>query len=178
MAFLDDGTTITEDEGASADAPQVVPDCTMISQELTNWCWAAVTQSIEGVRGKPVDQCNIAQSVIGPHCCADKSSCNDEKTLPEVLAARNIAFAPQGGKAGLPEIKQQIDAGSPVACLIRFISTGVNHLILISGYLPGDELQLLDPADDDPIFPREQSYDSFRVVYRDDGAWKNTYFLT
>jgi hypothetical protein len=178
MSFVDEGTTIAEDEGAAADEPQAVPDCTMVKQEQTYWCWAAVTQTIEGVRHNNLEQCDIAQKVIGTDCCADKGSCNKEKTLPEVLEACAISFTPQGGMAGFPAIKEQIDAGNPVACMIRFNTASINHLILISGYLPGEQLQLLDPADENPISPTEQSYQSFRLLYRDDGSWKNTYFLT
>lgn len=175
QVFLDNGTIVAIDEGFVAGDENAVPNCSMVTQELTKWCWAAVTQTIEGVRGNNVEQCAVAESILGPGCCADKLSCHDEEALPDVLAARQVPCTPQGGKVGFPAIKDEIDAGRPVACFIRFPT--INHLILISGYFPGEQLQLLDPGYDDPMPPREQSYASFKLLYRDDGSWLNTYFL-
>ena len=174
-AFLADGTVIAADDAFAAEEPTAVPDCSMITQELTKWCWAAVTQTIEGTRGNVVEQCEVAQSAVAPDCCADKLSCNVERSLPEVLASRQIPCSPQGGTVSFAAIKAQIDAGKPVGCFIKF--PAINHLVLISGYLADEQLQILDPAYDDPMPPREQSFESIRAVYRDDGSWRNTYFV-
>jgi hypothetical protein len=169
---FDESTILAADSIADSDENDV-PGCTMVTQELTEWCWAAVAQTFEALRGTTVEQCQIAVSVLGLGCCGDdKPSCNVERKFPEVCQARSIPCKPVGGILEFSDIKAEIDQGRPVCC---FIQSSIGHVILISGYAPGEQLHILDPGFDEPMPPREQSYASFRVLYGDDGHWLNTY---
>ena len=175
QALLDHAEEVA---GAVAGAlpANAVPNCTMSKQEMTEWCWAAVTQTIEGVRGNTVEQCIIAQDLMPTlDCCNNKESCNQEEDLDHVLSTRNIPCHPAGGKVGLQAITDAIDGGQPVGCRISF--SGTQHLILISAY-EGDHLTFLDPALEHPMEPNEQPYDDFLLRYQATGKWNETYFFS
>jgi hypothetical protein len=194
MAGLDDG-----DGGppppAAGPTQRVLPGLGMIAQEETNWCWAAVTQSVLGyVHQLNQSQENIAtdhahrngkpytcapprrKQVLGGACgngdCA--GSCNDAHILRVVLHEQGCLKAPlsEDGPPSFGAIRAEIDAGRPVPCRIQWGGDGGGHFVIVSGWsVDGDGIErvhVLDPATNEggrAIVERIMAHDDFVAAY-------------
>src|SRR5438132_961732 len=105
----------------------------METQEEPQWCWAAVTQSVERWHGNSVSQPEVASFHInagagpicsrplspggsGSQCTGCTADCGDPHRLSAVLDGRNRLAL--GGVIALPpsfvEIRQAVDAQRPL----------------------------------------------------------------
>lgn len=172
MAGFDDGGGAPPPP-AGGPTQQVLPGIGMTAQEETNWCWAAVTQSVlDYLRRRRQSQENIATdhahrngkaySCAPPRrketlggACGDgdcTGSCNDAHILRVVLHEQGClkALLSEDEAPSFAEIRGEIDAGRPVPCRVQWAGDGGGHFVIVSGWtIDGDGIErvhVLDPA--------------------------------
>lgn len=155
---------------AAASSGGRVPGAAMRGQEATNWCWAAVTQSVILIRrGNQMNQQAVASGHLvrngRAHNCGSthktkpsggcvsntcQAACNAQHVLRLVLDENNC-FAgtlTQGAPPTFDALKAEINNNRPVACRVAF-GQGKGHFILVTGWSvdsDGHELvHVLDP---------------------------------
>lgn len=158
----------------------------MESQELDQWCWAAVAMSVANyIRPNSApDQCQLAAQVLevpGGCCGASISSaCDQPAGLIDALDAVNChAGDPIPGPVGFAQIQEAIDGGWPIPVRIVWEdSPGNAHFVVISGYAfsqRGDPLVEVD----DPFYGSSLvDYETFVTSYHGSGMWERTYKIT
>jgi hypothetical protein len=145
----------------------------LICQELTNWCWAAVTQSILDSRLSVSTQREVAVAHIKKHrpsepevnlaatatqggVCEDmecKAQFNAPHSLRRLLAERSL-LQPNGyiqGSLTFDQLKAEIDQGRPVACRIKWTNTIGAHFVCVAGYAANGSDQFVRVFD--PLVP-------------------------
>jgi hypothetical protein len=161
-------------------------------QRHTEWCWAAVSTSVERFfdPSSELVQCKVVSRELHKACCGklDKDqarTCNIPETLDGPL--RKLGWLQKGpieGTLSFEAIRGEIDAGRPVGVRILWRAesdlTG-SHFIAIAGYrvtAAGVPFVILR----DPFFPSSHmTYKSFcesKGGYHDgDGVWTHHYLL-
>ena len=161
---------------------------TVQKQERTEWCWAAVTVSVNRVfrPDSSHTQCEVAGHALGRKCCSDgkgraSDPCNVPHELHPVLGHLHLLAADPIVKAlTFDQVKTEIDGGRPVCVLIKWLDkdgkrTDRGHFIAIAGYrVTPAQKQFVSIGD--PFFgPSEIDYASFsnpQGGYRDGrGVW-------
>ena len=161
---------------------------TVQKQENTEWCWAAVTVSINLVF-RPLSthtQCEVAGQILGRQCCpggksAASGPCNVPHELHPVLGHFHLLAAdPIVKPLTFNHVKREIDGGRPVCVLIKWLDkhgerTNRGHFIAIAGYRVTPSQKEFVSIGDPFYGPSEISYTSFsnpRGGYRDGrGVW-------
>ena len=160
---------------------------TMQHQKLSEWCWAAVSVSVN-LYFRPDSthtQCEIAGSVLNVACCGQgtetEARCNASHELHPVLGRLHLLAAdPVLKPLTFDQIQKQIDAGHPICVLIKWLDhegnvTDRGHFIAVAGYrITAAQKQFVSIAD--PLYgPSEVSYVEFsshKGGYRDgSGVW-------
>jgi hypothetical protein len=150
----------------------------MQSQQESEWCWAAVSASVERyfVPTSLQTQCMIARAVLGiAGCCGDPTPCNQPALLQNALKLlRRMTGDPTAGPLSFAEIQSDIDGGRPV-CLRIGWDGGGGHFVALAGYrLSRSGVQLVDV--EDPLYgPSVVIYDDFVSNYLGRGQWTATY---
>lgn len=161
-------------------------------QKNSEWCWAAVSASIEHFfdPSSELEQCRIVSRELHQACCGQldnnkKETCNIPETLDGPLSKLGwLRKGPIRGPLSFEAIQKEIDANRPVGVLIRWRSDGElsgGHFITIAGYrvtAAGVPFVFLR----DPFFPASHmTYDSFcdpQGGYHDgQGVWSFHYLL-
>lgn len=151
-----------------------LPNFRMEQQRETNWCWAAVSASVNDFyRGNPVwSQCAIAASCLGRACCFSPEPCDTRYTLEHPLSVVGHLAGHGYGPLTFPEVAGEIDRGAVVCCHIA-IDGGGGHFVAIVGYDPVTrDVLVKDPARGDDTLP----FDTFVHAYNGTGRWDYTYF--
>jgi hypothetical protein len=175
---LDEPTA--EDDG-ELDPRWVRLNFTMQDQRQRLWCWAATTVSVAAFYDPRSEwtQCELVNAVKGlTTCCEDgtTSECDDVNVLDAPLSRAGVLDHKHRGSVGYDVIRQETDAGRPLAFRIRW-SGGGGHFAVIEGYrVSGDEFVAVD--DPDP------GYDAIDIAvstltggkYLGTGSWTHTYF--
>lgn len=125
----------------------------METQQEQQWCWAAVTQSVERWRGNAITQSEIASFHIDPlaaglicsHplggtgsgtlCKGCQADCGDPHSLTQVLDGRG-RLTPNGATNNAPsfaEVRKSIDADRPLPVRIEW-GGGKGHFVCVTGY--------------------------------------------
>ena len=140
----------------------------MTCQEADLWCWAAVTQTVEGFRGTNVTQSDIATAHVsigqpGKVCkatdlweatvgCGDPCSgaCNSPHLLSKVLAERGRLGSKRSCIPVFQDVVDAIDNDKPLPVRIQInTSQGGGHFICVIGYSDdgaGNQfVEVLDP---------------------------------
>ncbi len=170
-----------EDGDGESDASWVRLNFTMQDQSQTLWCWAATTVSVAAYYDPQSDwtQCAMVNAVKElTTCCGDGSSieCDEANVLDAPLSRADVLDHKERGSVGYDVIRQETDAGRPIAFRIRW-SGGGGHFAVIEGYRgSGDEFVAVD--DPDP------GYDAVDISvsaltdgkYQGTGSWTHTYF--
>jgi hypothetical protein len=149
------------------------------------WCWAAVTASVDRYLNpnSTLDQCKIAEQVLGRSCCPDGEACNQVESLDNALSKFNRLEGTASNFAlSFTEIRQIIDARMPVCVRIGWQGGG-GHFVVISGYrVTKSGRELLEIAD--PLFPSSiLSYHDFVTSYQNveqsdgGGQWTHTFLV-
>ena len=163
----------------------------MERQKRSEWCWAAVSVSVNKLFRPNSDhtQCEIAGSVLQQPCCGPEQprECNQPHTLHPVLGRLHL-LAGEPIRKPLPfgDIQKEIDAGRPICVLIKWLDdkgevSGRGHFIAISGYrVTPRGNQFVSIAD--PFFGNSEiGYSQFRAEaggYRDgSGVWFASFFV-
>lgn len=153
---------------------EVITDCTVDEQDTDNWCWAAVTQALEGRSGARPSQCQIVGEFLHQQCCNGEPLCDRPEALIVVLDRRGHLAQNVGGQAGFPDVVNEIRAGHPVCCFIE--RPPLNHFVIINGVNePREAVAVIDPDRGIAHDPQEHDYRKFQTGYAN-GLWRNTYF--
>jgi hypothetical protein len=145
-----------------------VANFSMTCQEEMQWCWAAVTQSVENWRGSDVSQSEIASSHVSPDApnpvcvhpldsSSDGSFCNTchrgcggPHSLGSVLNQRG-RLSSGGAVQGIPkfeDITAAIDDQRPIPIRIDW-GNDSGHFICLFGYFTDDSgvrrVRIYDP---------------------------------
>ena len=160
----------------------------MQKQEMTEWCWAAVTVSVNLVF-RPASthtQCELAGSVLSRVCCsagkpAPSDPCNAPHELHPVLGRLHLLAAdPIVKPLTFEHVRKEIDGGRPVCVLIKWLDSKGHpgtrgHFIAISGYRVTPSQKQFVSIGDSFYGPSEIDYASFSSKdggYRDGrGVW-------
>lgn len=155
---------------------------TMLNQSpQLNLCWAAAAAStvnyFDGTRH--LKMCEVAQDRRPPpaavDCCEDVDQCDVEGSVSQSLNKRRRLRRMDQGKPAIVKIKDEIDNDRPVCVRIEWLSSGVGHFVVITGYSgdPGSEMiQVKDPLFTD----RSVDFDSFPAQYEEGADWTHTIF--
>lgn len=161
---------------------------TIEKQQRTEWCWAAVSVSVNAFfrPSSSHTQCELAGAVLNMTCCSgDRPShsapCNAPHDIHTVLGRLHLLAADPIVKAlSFHELKDEIDHDRPVCVLIKWLGKDGKpgdrgHFIAIEGYriTPAGK-QFVSIGD--PFFgPSEVEYAEFSSPgggYRDGhGVW-------
>lgn len=152
---------------------------TMQHQEQQNWCWAATSVSVAAHYHPQTGwtQCTMVNAEKGiTTCCEDGSSvaCDQPNVLDNPLNRAEVLDHKQKGPAAYDVIRNEIDAGRPLAWRIGW-SGGGGHFAVIEGYQRiGDEWVAVD----DPWYGASDLAVSTLTggLYQGSGSWTHTYF--
>lgn len=154
----------------------------LYSQLQSNWCWAAVTQTIvQQNRGTAESQCQMASRFVRKsadgYCCYSSNgsdgSCNQGYYPGETLGFYGVLD--QYHTSTLPQetLVSEIRQGYPVAFAVMW-PTGGGHALLFYGASNHNGIQTVniwDPANggDKVVMSRNQA------EYYQGGVWKSSY---
>jgi hypothetical protein len=146
------------------------------SQEQINWCWAAITQTVqEYYAGFTERQCKMVTQIVrdnNTEYCCDKimaaTQCNQAYFLNRILKKHSLLSQYQAQIISLDAIEKEINKDSPLSIRIKFEETG--HYLLLYGQAK-EYLYIYDPKTKDKAI---YSYSSLKK-YKD-GTWTHTYF--
>jgi hypothetical protein len=154
-------------------------DFTMRSQRLRDWCWAAVSVSVDRFyNSRSVwTECAIAAAELRLSCCDSAQQCNRVHLLdPPLKRLTRLKQDPLPRVLTFSEIQQQIDAGNPVCVRIEWTDGG-GHFTVISGYATS-RAGVNRVTLEDPFYGHsEAAYDAFRTKYQGSGKWTGTFLL-
>jgi hypothetical protein len=150
----------------------------MEKQEESEWCWAAVSASIDHHfdSSSTSTQCEIASEVINaPDCCTHKSQYNEPEQLQDAL---NVVHRLRKvtGRLAFDQLQAEIDAGRPVGVMILWDGgDGAAHFVVVSGYcVLASGVRTIDVAD--PYYPDStDDFDLFPSAYHGGGTWTASY---
>lgn len=151
----------------------------MRAQRLREWCWAAVSVSIEAYYDKntPWTECKIAQAEFGLSCCDSAEQCNKVSRLdPPLNRLHRLRGKPVFRRLSFQEIQKEIDSGRPIAVRVGWREGG-GHFLVIRGYnvTPSGVHQVLLG---DPFYGDSRTaYDHFCTSYQGSGTWTDTLLL-
>lgn len=150
----------------------------MQQQQESNWCWAAVSVSVDHYFSPQSSstQCQVAAIVTGLNCCGGFDDCDLPEHLEDALQAVNITPVIQPPLT-FDEVRQQIDAGQPVCVRIGWPDQLRGHFVVLCGYreLTTGE-QLVSVAD--PFYPGSiVDFDEFNSNYQGGGQWTDSYLI-
>ena len=147
---------------------------TMQPQQQTQWCWAAVSVSINlfyhPASGRT--QCAVANTAMGQTtCCQNGSSaqCNQPWFLDQALQIVGNLNAWSSGKALLSKIKNEISNCRPF-CLRIGWNGGGGHFVSVYGFNL-QRISIADPWYGNSVVP----YASFPSGYQGGGSWTDSY---
>lgn len=142
------------------------------AQSLHYWCWAAVTSAIENFYGETnaTSQCGVATRCLHRRCCppGDDTPNNPLNVSYDLCTALDSnAVSSPVDQISFADLQNQITAGRPVCCVIRW-PTGDDHVLLAAGYTATQDVWI-----DDPASPglRSVAWNQFRQGYGDGGKW-------
>jgi hypothetical protein len=151
----------------------------MEHQEEGNWCWAAVSASVDRYFDpqKAASQCTIACKVLNvKDCCYNKDAHNEGAALDEALNAVNRQREAQSGPIEFQQLKSEIDGEMPVCVRIGWTEGGA-HFVTLYGYRIWDTGAKTIEVGDPWYGSSTQDFDLFPTYYRGGGKWTDT-FLT
>lgn len=163
-----------------------VPDFQLICQELTNWCWAAVTQSILHANASPSAQRDVAIEHIKTHrpnegqwvdTATQSGACNDAQcvaqfnaphSLRRILTERNLLRANGVIRQGLTfdKVREEIDTNRPIPCRIEWQAGIGAHFVCVAGYAVNGSDQFVHVFD--PLLPGVRAGEASRSSMRFD----------
>jgi len=150
---------------------------TMQHQEQTQWCWAAVSVSINRFYhpASGQTQCAVANVAMGQTtCCQNGGSaqCNQPWFLDQALQMVNDLNAWSPGKAAFAKVRNEIDNCRPLCLRIGWNGCG-GHFVTAYGYAtqPNQRMNVADPWYGNSVV----RYNLFPSGYQGGGSWTDSY---
>ena len=160
---------------------------TVEHQQQTQWCWAAVSNSVSHFddAGSTWTQCAIVNAELGQTtCCTNGSSaaCNQPWYLDRALTRVGCLLSWASGTLSFATVKSLINSTRP-PCARQGWSGGGGHFMAIVCYFEGLLGLLAEPAapQSDCAFPTRGTaisvvdYDVFVSGYQGTGSWTHSY---
>jgi hypothetical protein len=149
----------------------------MQSQLESEWCWAAVSASVDNFYGGAAwTQCKVVNAELGrADCCANGSSANCDKPWYLEKALKRVHhFNGLTGLSSQAAVKTEIDSGHPLGVRTAW-SGGGAHFLVVHGYDYTNPVQpTLSVAD--PFYGSSiVDYNLFCTSYQGSGAWTDSY---
>ena len=155
-------------------------DVPQITQEQTEWCWAACAQMVLCYYGnKAVHQCDLASRLFGQPCCKDPSSalCNEPAQVPDIASIYTDWKRPSmpkyvHGNVPFQTLQDEINAKRPVEVGFTW-NDGTGHQAIICGWdIDGTGPLLLV---NDPRWGSGAVYYANLVIAYGWGSWEHTW---
>jgi hypothetical protein len=149
------------------------------TQKAANWCWAAVTVSVDRELNPSSDltQCRVAQAVFGSQdCCASMSACDQPQPLQVALSKVNRLRDTIPDIVGFDRIRAEIRDGRPVCLRIKWRGSGAHFVVI-------DKFDRLETGEIvvhvlDPLYPNSRMFlDDLVSAYLGDGEWVATFLV-
>jgi hypothetical protein len=151
----------------------------METQQLGNWCWAAVSVSVDKYfnPASTRTQCQVASAVTGTAtCCSTPGPCNTVERLDTALTVVARLKTTLLRPLAAPEIQSEIAAFRPVCVRIGWADGG-GHFVAVDGIgrSPSGEtiVHVVDPLFDDSVV----TLDELLSAYQGSGQWTSTFFV-
>lgn len=157
--------------------PYVGTSFQMETQCESEWCWAAVSSSVDHYfqPGSYSTQCGIASQVIPGNCCEHP----DRFDQPEMLQDALDAVGRLRGITGLltfDQLQAEINADHPVCIRIAWDDGGAHYVALTGYQVLTSGVRTVDVAD--PFYANStEDFDMFPSYYHGGGRWTAS-FLT
>lgn len=162
-----------------------VIDVPQITQEQTNWCWAACVEMVLRYYGtSAARQCELANELFGrSDCCSEPSSpdCNKPCKIEDIsnfYARRNIQSQFVDENVPFSTLQSEIDADRPVEILFQYKKKQKRgHLVIVRGWYTTkaeEYVRVNDPKDDNDDLPRMVAYSELLNAYGE-GKWTSTW---
>jgi len=158
-------------------------------QEKTNWCWAAVTASLNKffANGYPIRQDQVVNDCREDLEDIEVKGDNQTLVITKALDTMDLRSMRCYYAISLDEIRRQMQLGLPVPIHIEWKGGG-GHYVVITGVGPphpkGDShtwLRVADPNVTDEArettVPRYITYNALKTRYRGNGEWTHTYLF-
>jgi hypothetical protein len=152
---------------------------TILPQEQTQWCWAAVAASVSKLYdAKPVSQLQVASGQLERNDCTKGNRCNRDGYL---MAALKLVGHLREWDALTPATQEQVytevDKQRPL-CARLLWSYGVGHFVIIVGYAQKDQSNSrAGLAIADPFWGLSDiDHEDFPTLYAYGATWTDTYF--
>jgi hypothetical protein len=149
-------------------------------QEMTLWCWAAVSLSIDKFfdQNSARSQCDIAESVVGGGCCGNRAACNSAQNLDEALDSVGKLYRMFEFSLSYTDLAAQLDAKFPVCVRIGWFGGGGHFVTVSACRITGG--QRIVTVEDPKIGRINVRYENFVSAYRagevaGGGAWTHSY---
>jgi hypothetical protein len=166
--------------GAESTESSAVKTFQMERQKERNWCWAAVTVSVDRYfRATSVDleQCELAGKMFRAGVCGNEKHFNKPRKLQDALRlVDNLKNQPLNGPLQFENLRHEINSNRPVCARIQWRGGGA-HFIVIDGCTEFDsgfrQVHIQDPDSG----PGVMSYDELAYAYRFHGEWTHSFLL-
>ncbi len=151
----DDDDDSNHSSSASEDDDRASTDTPLISQECSNWCFAASINMAASTFGHHAENCQIVSAARGMNCCqlGCQGPCNQQSGPPLVITALLQTLGAHGGEAEGPldesTLRKCLKKGSPVIAVETNIQQG--HGIVIVGYERTQNGYLYEVNDPEPM---------------------------
>jgi hypothetical protein len=149
----------------------------MQQQRQANWCWAAVSSSVDEYYkvGSTLTQCQIANSHTGQtNCCSAAGSsapCNAYGYLDQTLGIVGH-FDRMTQPSTFDEVEKEMVAGRPLGIRVAW-SGGGAHFIAATGTEDDGSVWVSDPGSGTTsLVP----FNTLRSSYLSSGTWTHSYF--
>jgi len=153
-----------------------------ITQEQSEWCWAACAQMVLRYYGNSsVRQCDLAAKLFGQGCCEDPGStlCNQPAQVQDIAGIYSDWGRPSKPKyvsSSVPfsTLQAELNAQRPVE--VGFIwNKGTGHQAIVCGWGVDSTGPLLLVNDPDPRWGTGAIYYTNLVLAYGAGSWQHTW---
>lgn len=165
--------------GGAAGSSGALPGFVMQRQELTQWCWAAVSVSVAKffAPASAWRQCLMASQELGRQCCPPQFLCNKPWYLDRALNRAKCLARMDGHYAKFEHVQAEIASGKPLCCRIGWNGGNNGHFVALDAWsISGQGTKYVHVTD--PWFESvDKTYDDFVSAYHAPGdRWTHSYY--
>lgn len=151
---------------------------TMQPQQLSNWCWSAVSVSVAEFYNAASwpQQCDLVSQELGQTCCpagTNPAACDVPWYLDRALQRVGHLNNWTNGSFPMAAIQPEINGNRPLAVRIGWNSGG-GHFVVLSGFSssPAGDFVTVE----DPIYGQSTLLlSTFQTAYQGSGSWTHSY---
>lgn len=153
---------------------------TMQHQTQTNWCWAAVSTSVNKFYhpSSTWTQCKVVNAELGQSTCCNNggtSACNQPWYLNNALQRVGDLKSWQAGSVAYSTVVAEVNGSRPLGVRIGW-SGGGGHFVVLYAYQTVGGTQQWVTVGDPWYGDSTLLYNTFRTAYQGSGSWTHTYF--